>query len=271
MAKKWINIYPDKGSNIMLGLMPILLIFIVYFFASESRLEANPADKLLPSVQQMTQAFYRLAFENNPNTGEKLLWVDTGASLYRLLTGVLLSAVLALSLGVAMGAIPLLRSLLSPLVIIFALIPAMALLPILSIVFGIGELSKIVLIIIGLTPLMTRDVQQSIQAMPKELLIKAQTLGANSLQIILRVILPQALPRLFDITRLSLGAAWLFLIASESIAATEGLGYRIFLQQRYMAMDVILPLVAWISLLAFSLDRFLWLASKAFWPWYYRK
>ena len=59
--------------------------------------------------------------------------------------------------------------------------------------------------------------------------------------------------------RLSLGAAWLFLIAAEAIAATDGLGYRIFLVRRYMAMDVILPYVAWITLLAFTMD---WLMRR---------
>jgi NitT/TauT family transport system permease protein len=68
------------------------------------------------------------------------------------------------------------------------------------------------------------------------------------------VVLPQILPRLLDAVRLSLGAAWLFLIAAEAIAATDGLGYRIFLLRRYLAMDVILPYVAWITLLAFLLD-----------------
>ncbi|MGK3908156.1 ABC transporter permease subunit, partial [Enterococcus faecium] len=84
--------------------------------------------------------------------------------------------------------------------------------------------------------------------------MKAQTLGGHSGQILWRVVLPQLLPRLMDSVRLSLSSAWLFLIAAEAISATDGLGYRIFLMRRYMAMDVILPYVAWITLLAFALD-----------------
>jgi NitT/TauT family transport system permease protein len=57
------------------------------------------------------------------------------------------------------------------------------------------------------------------------------------------VILPQVMPRLLDAVRISLGAAWLFLIAAEAIASTDGLGYRIFLVRRYLAMDVIIPYV----------------------------
>ena len=66
--------------------------------------------------------------------------------------------------------------------------------------------------------------------------------------------MPQVLPRLIDTVRLALGAAWLFLIAAEAIASTEGLGYRIFLVRRYLAMDVILPYVAWITFLGFAFD-----------------
>jgi NitT/TauT family transport system permease protein len=103
------------------------------------------------------------------------------------------------------------------------------------------------------------------QELPGEQIIKAQTLGASTWQLILRVVLPQMWPRLVDSLRLTLGSAWLFLIAAEAIASTEGLGYRIFLVRRYLAMDVILPYVAWITLLAFTMDAALrLLRAKAF-------
>jgi NitT/TauT family transport system permease protein len=69
--------------------------------------------------------------------------------------------------------------------------------------------------------------------------------------------------------RLALGAGWLFLIAAEAIAAEDGLGYRIFLVRRYLAMDVILPYVAWITLLAFLMDQLLRQASRRLFPWYH--
>ena len=99
---------------------------------------------------------------------------------------------------------------------------------------------------------MIRDLALRVCELPREQLIKAQTLGASTWQIALRVVLPQILPRLIDSLRLQLGPAWLFLIAAEAIASDSGLGYRIFLVRRYLAMDVILPYVAWITLLAFA-------------------
>ncbi|MEO1314966.1 MAG: ABC transporter permease subunit, partial [Pseudomonadota bacterium] len=103
--------------------------------------------------------------------------------------------------------------------------------------------------------------------LPVEQMVKAQTLGASTLAIGLRVALPQIMPRLIGAVRLSLGPAWLFLIASEAIAAEAGLGYRIFLVRRFLAMDVILTYVIWITLLAFLLDLALRQISRRAYPW----
>ena len=132
------------------------------------------------------------------------------------------------------------------------MIPPMAILPILFIVFGLGELSKVVLIVIGVAPFLVRDLALAVGALPREQLVKAQTLGASTWQIAIRVVLPQVMPRLIEAVRLSLGPAFLFLISAEAIAADSGLGYRIFLVRRYLAMDVILPYVAWITLAGLS-------------------
>jgi NitT/TauT family transport system permease protein len=147
------------------------------------------------------------------------------------------------------------------------MIPPLAILPVLFIVVGLGETAKITLITIGLAPCITRDLAMRAAELPAEQLIKAQTLGASSWQLVTRVILPQMWPRLIDAVRLTLGSAWLYLIAAEAIASTEGLGFRIFLVRRYLAMDVILPYVIWITLLAFTMDWVLkQLRTRAF-PW----
>ncbi len=112
---------------------------------------------------------------------------------------------------------------------------------------------------------MIRDLAFRVGEIPKELILKAQTLGASTWQLLLRVVLPMLLPQLIRALRLALGPAWLFLIAAEAIASTEGLGYRIFLVRRFLAMDVILPYVAWITLLAFTMDWLLgWLGRRYF-------
>ncbi|UHD15289.1 ABC transporter permease [Thiocapsa bogorovii] len=267
--KRLINQCPGPVSTAALALLPFVVLVLVYLLASDARLAENPNDKLLPSFTTLAESFVRLTSVPSQRTGEILLWQDTGASLRRLAQGVGISAAIGLVLGIVLGAIPLIRSGFAPFVAVLSLIPPMAVLPVLFIVFGLGEVSKVVLIVVGITPFIVRDLQQRVQELPRELIIKAQTLGANSWQIILRVILPQILPRLIDAVRLSLGTAWLFLISAEAIAATEGLGYRIFLVRRYLAMDVILPYVVWITILAYLTDFLLKQISRRVFPWYH--
>lgn len=253
----------------MLGAVPFLLVLVIYAFSSQARLAQNANDKILPSFSSIGTAMLRMAVEPNKRNGDVLLWADTGASLRRLGLGVGIAAALGLVVGVVLGALPALAASFSPLVASLALIPPLALLPILFIVFGLGEVAKVVLIVFGIAPVIARDVEQRARELPREMVVKAQTLGASTWQVILRVVVPQVLPRLLDAVRLSLGAAWLFLIAAEAIAATEGLGYRIFLVRRYLAMDVILPYVAWITLLAYAMDAGLRLISRMAFPWYH--
>jgi NitT/TauT family transport system permease protein len=267
--KRLINLKPSNSLNLFLALLPFGIIFLVYVFASDTRLAENANDKLLPSFMQMGDALKDLALEPSKRSGELLFWQDTLSSLSRLSMGVGIAAVLGFSIGVLTGAIPLVRSPVASLVTVISLVPPMALLPVLFVVFGLGELSKVALIVIGIAPFITRDIQRCAQEIPYEQLIKAQTLGSSSWQMLLRIFIPQLLPKLINSVRLSLGAGWLFLIAAEAIASTDGLGYRIFLVRRYLSMDVILPYVAWITLLAFVTDWLLAQANKFFFPWYY--
>jgi NitT/TauT family transport system permease protein len=236
-------------------------------FYSHARLQQNPGDKLLPSPAAIAATVHQYAFEEDERSGDYLLWTDTLASLIRLLTALAVSAVLGLCAGLSLGVIPYLRAAIAPLVAAVSLIPPLAVLPILFIVAGLGELAKVILIIIGVAPVIVRDLALRVGELPSEQIIKAQTLGASTWQVALRVVLPQLWPRLIDALRLTLGSAWLFLIAAEAIASTEGLGYRIFLVRRYLAMDVILPYVAWITLLAFTMDWLLRSLRTKVFPW----
>lgn len=265
-----INIRPGRTVSLALALLPFLALVLIYIGASNARLAENPNDKLLPAVQTMADSVQRLAFEEDRRSGQYIFWSDTASSLKRLLTGIGIASLLALVSGVLLGALPVARSFAGPLVSVASMVPPLAILPILFIVFGLGELSKVMLIVIGTAPVMIRDMTQRVLDLPREQLIKLQTLGGNSWHLIVRVILPQVLPRLLAIIRLSLGPAWLFLIASEAIAATDGLGYRIFLVRRYLAMDVILPYVIWITMLAWMMDLGLRRVSILLFPWFHK-
>jgi len=268
--RRLINRKPDAAARFVLMLLPFLIVLLVYMAASEARLAVNPNDKLLPGWTTISAAIERMAFLPDNRTGNYLMLNDTLSSLTRLGMGVVIATAIGGVFGILQGLIPYFRATFNSFTNVLSMIPPLSVLPILFIMFGLGEPAKVLLIVVGITPFIIRDLALRTSEIPHEEIIKAQTLGASTWQIILRVVVPQMLPRLIDAVRLSLGAAWLFLIAAEAIAADSGLGYRIFLMRRYLAMDVILPYVAWITLLAFTLDLALRLFQRAAFRWMYR-
>lgn len=263
-----VNARPSSWLRWILAALPFVLLIIIYMYASDARLAENPADKLLPSFTQMADSIQQMAFTEDKRTGSYLLWSDTYASLKRILIGTLLAALVGLWLGLNNGLFPGMDTTANPFITFISMIPPLAILPILFISFGVDELAKVMLIFLGIFPLISRDIRLAVKQIPHEQITKAATLGISQLQLTYRIILPQIMPRLIETVRLSLGGAWLFLIAAEAIAADQGLGYRIFLVRRYLAMDIILPYVLWITFLGFTMDWLLRWALAFFFPWY---
>lgn len=264
---RWINRKPSAAARLALAALPFVLVALAYGAGSAARLAENPQDRILPSPSQLFDTAVRLMSEPDRRSGEILLWGDTASSLSLLFMGVGIAALIALCLGLATGLIPVVRASLQGFVAVLSMIPPLAVLPILFITLGVGDSAKVALIAIGITPFLIRDLTARTMELPQEQIVKAQTLGASSLAILLSVALPQIMPRLIAALRLSLGPAWLFLIAAEAVASDSGLGYRIFLVRRFLAMDVILNYVAWITFLAFMFDLALARLSRWLYPW----
>ncbi len=259
---------PPRLLRPALGILPFVLLIVLYLMVSHARLQENPRDKLTPSVSQMVSAMKIMAFTKDKRTGTYLMLADTLSSLRRILIGLGSAALVGLFLGLHMGMLPGVGVTLLPFTTFLSIIPPLAILPVLFIIFGVGELGKVMLIFIGGMFIITRDIYYTTQRIPREQIVKALTLGSSQFALIFRVVLPQIMPRLLVVVRLSLGAAWLFLIASEAIASTDGLGYRIFLVRRYLSMDIIIPYVLWITLLGYLMDTVLRYVVTWKYPWY---
>ena len=168
-----------------------------------------------------------------------LLWRDLAASGGRVLAGFGLSALVALPLGIAMGSNQVICRLLEPLIGLIRYMPAPAFIPLLIIYFGLGELPKILLIFIGTLFFNTLMVMDSVKFVPSELIETALTLGGRRSQLLVRVIAPCIAPQVIDAFRINMAAAWNLVIVAELVAATEGLGKRISLAQRFLRTDEI--------------------------------
>jgi NitT/TauT family transport system permease protein len=262
-----VNFRLSRPASLLVGLLPIVALILVYILASANRDILVDSPRILPTLSEIGVGAARMAFQIDMRTGLVPLVADTIASLTRLGIGLAVAVVFSLVVGLSLGLMPLARSGFGPTLGVVSVIPPIAVLPILFIILGLGEASKIALIVVGVAPALMRDLTSHVAAIPREEIVKAQTLGASTWQIALRIGLPRMMPRLISGLRLAIGPAFVFLITAEAIASDVGLGYRIFLVRRYLAMDIILPYVVWISILALIFDAFLAALSRWLYPW----
>ncbi|MBD3182789.1 ABC transporter permease subunit [Candidatus Poribacteria bacterium] len=260
-----VNAKPSINAGRILPLLPFIICIVAYIITAQVRHDENPKDKLVPTSKQLIDGFRRSAFEED-RKGEYRLLVDTIASTKRFAIGVAF-LFLGVIIGLNMGMLPYFDLVFYKFFLFFDKIPALAILPILFIVFGLGEVSKIALIVIGVMPTIVLDTYLRAKAVPREQITKALTLDASHLEVMYRIVLPKIFPKVLETIRLNFKAVILFLIAGESLAATAGLGYRIFVVRRYIAMDIIIPYVIWISFLAFLADLAvrIWIRKKYTW------
>lgn len=260
-----IHAKPTKVVSLLLSIMLFAICIAAVAVTGYIRHQENPKDKVVPTFSEMADGFNRAAFEKD-RKGEYRLIVDTLASGRRFLLSLAFLS-LAVILGLNMGVFPYIEIIFLRFMTFFDKIPALALLPILFIIFGLGEVSKIALILIGVFPTIALDTHLRAKNVHKEQITKGLTLGASKFEIAYQVIFPQIFPDVLNTIRLNFKAMILFLIAGESLAATVGLGYRIFLLRRYIAMDIIIPYVIWMSLLAFTADYLvrLWIKKRHKW------
>lgn len=281
------NIFKVRATPhpITVGTLSWILFLVgigLYLYTAQQRHKENPEDRVVPTFAQMSQGMLDAALKpdeadevpagfDQQNVWQRflgsMLWKDTKATGRRFLISLvlLLPAVL---LGLHMGMSPWFRSVFLRFTLFFDKIVALSLLPILFIAFGIDELSKIMLIVIGVTPTIILDTFNLARSVPEEQVIKAFSLGSRDLGVTYRVVLKQIWPRVLNSIRLNLKAVMLFLFAGEMIASTDGLAYRIALLRRHMGMDLIIPYVLWVALLLFLVDATMRIANQRLHPWF---
>jgi len=251
-----------------------------YFTVVRQRHLENPDDRVTPTLAQMAQAFADAALKApgdeasdgaaqslGARISNSMLWKDTKATGRRFFISLAL-LVPAVLLGLHMGMLPYVGMFFLRFVLFFDKIVALSLLPILFIAFGIDELAKVMLIVIGVAPTIILDAFHLTRGVPREQIVKGFTLGAGDFSVTYRIVLKQILPRVLNSIRLNLKAVMLFLFAGEMIASTDGLAYRIALLRRHMGMDTIIPYVLWVALLLFLVDAGMRLTNRKLHPWF---
>jgi len=277
-----IHAQPSRATVWTLSWLLFAAGLLSYFWVSRGRHMDNPDDRVMPTIRQMAQGFSDAALKPAEDDevaadasrqslaakiGHSMLWKDTLATGRRFIISMalLLPAVL---LGVHMGMFPYVGSFFLRFVLFFDKIVALSLLPILFIAFGIDEMAKIMLILIGVGPTIILDAFNLTRGVPKEQIVKGFTLGAGDFAVTYRIVLKQISPRVLNSIRLNLKAVMIFLFSGEMIASQDGLAYRIALLRRHMGMDTIIPYVLWVALLLFLIDYGMRVLNRKLHPWF---
>ncbi len=235
----------------------LVLIFILAAWSCSSRLISK---SFLPSPSVSFKALLSLAQSG-------MLFFHLGASLSRIFWAFLWSFIPAAALGLTAGRSAKLNALISPILYITYPLPKAAFLPVIMLFFGLGEISKIVLISLIIFSQILIAARDSSSRIPQSLIHSVRSLGAGSIQVIQHVIIPAALPDLFTSLRVSLGTALAVLFLAETFAASSGLGFLIIDAWTRIAYAEMYASILALSILGLALFMLTDIAERLFCPW----
>ena len=243
------------------SLLSVALVIGIWWFVA---LVVIKDSTVLPTPGAVARQFWVLA---TPKSGAVSLWVNIKASLVRVALGWGIGVISGVIVGVLMASNGHLRALIDPLIELARPIPPLAYVPLLVVWFGIGETSKLILIWAATFPVMVISTVAGIRGVDASWRRTAATLGASPLQLVIRVILPAAVPEIVTGARIASGLAWGTLVAAEIIAASSGLGYMILQASQFLDTSTIFVGIITIGFLAFVIDRLLRAVERRLAPW----
>jgi len=192
---------------------------------------------------------------------------DILVSIIRVLFGFILALIVGLPLGIFCGVFKKIEAFIETNISFLRYIAVAAFIPLAILWFGVSETEKIFLIFIGILPYIILYTSVAAANVEKEYIEVGKTFGANEWQILKKIILPRALPNIWDMARIEMGGAWALVVLAEVIAANSGLGYRLILAQRFLHTTDIFALIIIIGLVGFIIDQLFKLGYFYLFPW----
>jgi NitT/TauT family transport system permease protein len=247
----------SKGLYVTLALSSFGFFLIVWSILTYGGL-VDPL--FLPSPGRVFQAGVDLFVELGFTT-------DILNSVYRVMMGFIIAAIIGVPIGLVMGTFKVAEALTEPVVGFIRYMPASAFIPLFILWLGIGDVEKIAIIFVGSFFQLVLMVAVVAKNVHKDLLETAYTLGAKRFQVIRKVLLPASLPGIVDTLRIIVGWAWTYIIVAELVASASGIGYMIISSQRMLRTGNIIFGILTIGMLGLLTDFFAkWLYNKLF-PW----
>ncbi|WP_342076963.1 ABC transporter permease subunit [Yoonia sp. SS1-5] len=190
-----------------------------------------------------------------------------GYSLFRVVAGFILGAMVGIPLGYAMGLSNWFRGWFDPIVEFMRPVPPLALIPLVIIWFGIGETGKIILLFLAALWIMAIAARSGVSGVNISKVHAAYSLGASKWQIMRYVIIPNSLPEIFTGARVAMGVCWGTVVAAELVAAEQGAGMMIMVASRFQNTDLVILGIILIGVIGFGIDMLMRWAERLLVPW----
>jgi taurine transport system permease protein len=251
-------------ARLRVPLVPLLTLLAVLATWQATTALGLVSPVFLPPPGKVLQAMWRVLVDGYVDS---TLLQHAATSLGRVLAALLFTVLVAVPVGIAIGASRIGRGVLDPLIEFVRPLPPLAYLPLIIIWFGIGEPSKILVIGLAMLAPIAISTAAGVRSVPAGQINAARSLGASRTQVLTEVLLPSALPEVLTGIRIALGAGWSTLVAAELVAASRGLGFMIQSAAQFLVTDVVIAGILIISALAFGFELLLRSAEKRFLPW----
>jgi taurine transport system permease protein len=188
-------------------------------------------------------------------------------SLFRVIVGFALGALVGIPLGYAMGLSNWFRGWFDPIVEFMRPVPPLALIPLVIIWAGIGEQGKIILLFLAALWIMAIGARSGVSGVKITKVHAAYSLGASKWQILRHVIIPNSLPEIFTAARVAMGVCWGTVVAAELVAAEKGVGKMIVAASKFQDTDIVLMGIILIGIIGFGIDMLMRWAERVLVPW----
>lgn len=182
---------------------------------------------------------------------------DVAISFARILIGFVIGAVVGVPLGLAMGASPFVRTFMDPYVEFFRFIPPIAFVTLAVIWFGLGELSKIVLIVYTTLFMVAINTMIGVLSVDADKRFAALCLGASKPQVFFHVIIPAVVPNIVTGLKIAMGNSFMTVVSAEMVAARSGIGFLIFNSRLFLLTEWIFVGIITLGIMGFVTDRML--------------
>jgi taurine transport system permease protein len=196
-----------------------------------------------------------------------MLWEHLGYSMYRMLLAFLLAIVTAIPLGLWSGYSTKIQAAMDPLVEFYRPIPPLAYYTLLILWFGIGDLSKILLLFLAAFPPLYIAAMSAVRGVQEDRVLSAQSLGASKGQVFRFVIFPSCLPGIFTGMRTAIGFTYTTLVASEIVAAVNGIGWMVLDASKFLRSDIMFVGIIIMGFTGIFLDWLIRVAERKTVPW----